>query len=58
MRDNHFVESIRESAEDDLSILPREVLALIEQGDPQWKKMVPGPVVKIIKETKLFGYQG
>jgi hypothetical protein len=58
LRDNHFVESIRESAEDDLSILPREVLALIEQGDPQWKKMVPGPVVKIIKETKLFGYQG
>ena len=57
LRDNHFIESIREFSESDLSILPRDVLALIEKGDPQWEKMVPKQVIPIIKDRKLFGYR-
>jgi hypothetical protein len=55
--DNHFIESIRKYTAGDLSILPRDVAALIQKGDPQWEAMVPAPIVKIIKDKKLFGHQ-
>ena len=39
-------------------ILPRDVLALIQPGDPAWETQVPAPVVAVIKQKKLFGYAG
>lgn len=39
-------------------IYARDVLTRIRTGDPQWESMVPAPVVRMVKERKLFGWQG
>jgi len=36
----------------------RDVLARIRSGDPQWELMVPAPVVRMVKERKLFEWRG
>jgi hypothetical protein len=41
-----------------ISITSSEVLQLIRSGDPTWQDYVPLPVADLIKERKLFGYQG
>lgn len=41
-----------------LSIDSREVLACIASGDRSWETMVPEPVVKLIRERRLFGHRG
>jgi hypothetical protein len=38
-------------------ILPGDVQALIERGDPAWEEMVPPEAARIIKEQALFGYR-
>jgi hypothetical protein len=53
--ENHFIEAIREFSEADLSILPRDVLAMLQAGDSTWETKVPAAVVRVIKEQKLFG---
>ena len=40
-----------------LKIFSREVLKLINSGDPKWEDMLPKGVSKLIKEQKLFGYK-
>jgi hypothetical protein len=55
--ENEFIEPVQESKATDLTIFPRDVLALIRAGDPKWETMVPQRVVQIIKDRKLFGYQ-
>lgn len=40
-----------------LKIFSREVLKLINSGDPKWEDMLPNGVSKLIKEQKLFGYK-
>lgn len=39
-----------------LSILSRDVLALIGKGDEKWETMVPAAVADIIKTRRYFGY--
>ena len=39
-------------------IRARDVLARIRSGDPKWESMVPAPVVRMVKERKLFGWRG
>lgn len=39
-----------------LNIFSREVLQMIKEGNPEWKKMVPEMAEKIIKEKELFGF--
>jgi hypothetical protein len=41
-----------------LRVSGREVLARIRSGDPDWEAMVPAPVVRMVKERRLFGWQG
>ncbi len=41
---------------DYLSILSRDVLALIGKNDDKWETMVPAPVAAIVKARKYFGY--
>ena len=41
-----------------ISITSTEVLQLIRSGDPSWQDYVPLPVADLIRERKLFGYQG
>ncbi len=55
LRENHFIEAIREYTAADLSMMPRDVLARLQAGDRSWEVMVPAAVVRVIKEQKLFG---
>lgn len=56
--DNGFIEPIEGTNLDQTAALPRNVLALIQSGDPAWEAMVPAPVVECIKRSKLFGWPG
>ena len=38
-----------------LRIRSHDLLAMIQSGDAAWEKQVPPPLVKIIREKKLFG---
>ncbi|OGB94111.1 MAG: nicotinate-nucleotide adenylyltransferase, partial [candidate division NC10 bacterium RBG_16_65_8] len=39
-------------------IRARDVLSRIRTGDQKWEPMVPAPVVRMVKERKLFGWRG
>jgi hypothetical protein len=54
--ENGFVRSISAPKDADLTIMPNDVLALIEAGDAAWESLVPPEVVGVIKERGLFGY--
>ncbi|MBI3418270.1 MAG: TonB-dependent receptor [Verrucomicrobia bacterium] len=56
--ENRLIESLRDFDERCLHIFSRTVLANIKSGDPSWEEMVPQQVAAMIKERKLFGYQG
>jgi hypothetical protein len=56
LRENQFVEALETPDDADLSVLPRQVLALMRAGDPVWETLVPAGVVEVIKEQGLFGY--
>lgn len=56
--ENRLIESLRDFDERCLPIFSRTVLANIKSGDPSWEEMVPPQVAAMIKERKLFGYQG
>jgi len=52
------IEPIRRYDERYLSVKPRDVLALIQAGDPGWERLVPTTVAETIKAERLFGYTG
>jgi hypothetical protein len=52
---NRFIESIRAFNAEYLRIRSRDVLNLMEAGNPGWEKLVPPAVVEVIKREKLFG---
>jgi hypothetical protein len=52
--ENKFVETIPVD-EPLLKIYSRTVLGSIQAGTADWERLVPAPVVKVIKERKLFG---
>ncbi|MCE9615993.1 MAG: TonB-dependent receptor [Lentisphaerae bacterium] len=56
--DNGFVEAIDGADVPQRDLLPRDVLALIQRGDPAWESVVPAAVVARIKRDKLFGWAG
>ena len=51
---NRFVESLEAPSDANLSIMPGQVYALIQAGDPAWESLVPPEVVGVIKEKMLF----
>lgn len=53
--ENRLIEDIREFNHEHLSIYASDVLEKIKNGDAAWEKAVPPPIVKVIKEKKLFG---
>ena len=53
---NGKVEDVVDYDINHLKIFSREVLKLINNGDPKWEDMLPKGVSKLIKEQKLFGY--
>ncbi|MDA9849385.1 TonB-dependent receptor [Flavobacteriaceae bacterium] len=54
---NGKVEDVVDYNINHLKIFSREVLKLINSGDPKWEDMLPKGVSKLIKEQKLFGYK-
>lgn len=54
---NGKVEDVVDYDINNLKIFSREVLKLINSGDPKWEDMLPKGVSKLIKEQKLFGYK-
>jgi hypothetical protein len=54
---NGKVEDVVDYDVNHLKIFSREVLKLINNGDPKWEDMLPKGVSKLIKEQKLFGYK-
>jgi hypothetical protein len=55
LRENGFIEALDAPADAELSVMPRQVLAMIQAGDPAWERFVPREVVGVIKEKRLFG---
>jgi hypothetical protein len=55
LRENGFIEALEAPADAELSVMPRQVLAMIQAGDPAWERFVPREVVGVIKEKRLFG---
>jgi len=55
--DNGFLVPIRNYNPDYLRILSPDVLAKIQSGDVSWENDVPAPIVRAIKESRLFGWQ-
>ena len=53
--ENGFIKSIKNYNQDALRIRSQDILDKIKAGDSAWEKLVPPPVVKIIKSEKLFG---
>jgi hypothetical protein len=41
---------------DILHIFSKQVLSMLQQGEPGWESMVPTKVASLIKEKCLFGY--
>jgi len=54
--ENHFVESIRNFNPDYLAIYSGAVLDKIHAGDETLDKLVPPPIVEVIKTKRLFGW--
>ena len=54
---NNKVQDVEDYNLEHLKIFSREVLALINNGDPKWEEMLPEGVTKLIKDQKLFGYK-
>ncbi len=57
MLDNQLVAPIRRYREDDLMILPADVLRRLQSADAAWENLVPEQVVRVIKQQGLFGYR-
>jgi hypothetical protein len=56
LRENGFIEGVGGAPDMALAVLPGDVLALLQAGDPSWESLVPDKVVRLIKERELFGY--
>ena len=54
--ENRFVENIRNYNPDVLNIYSGDVLDKIQAGDAAWEKLVPPPIVEVIKAKQLFGW--
>jgi hypothetical protein len=56
--ENLFIQGLRDVNESCLPILSKDVLAKIRKNDSTWEQMVPAEVAALIKERRLFGWQG
>jgi hypothetical protein len=56
LRENGFIEPIREFDTAQLHVSPADVLAKIRVGDKNWESMVPEKVAALIIQKRLFGH--
>ena len=55
-RENEAIQDVTPSNPDFLRIRSQDVLDKIMAGDAAWEKLVPPPIVDVIKAKQLFGY--
>ena len=55
--ENRLVENIRNYNPDCLPVYSGDVLQKIQAGDAAWEKLVPPPIVEVIKARHLFGWR-
>lgn len=55
--ENRYIQGVANFNADLARIRRREVISAIQAGDNSWEKMVPPPIVEIIKREGLFGYR-
>ena len=55
-RENEDIQDVNPSNPDFLRIRSQDVLDKITARDAAWEKLVPPPIVEVIKAKKLFGY--
>ena len=55
-RENEDIQDVNPSNPDFLRIRSQDVLDKITARDAAWEKLVPPPIVDVIKAKKLFGY--
>jgi hypothetical protein len=55
--ENGLIIGIRDADELNLHVFPKDVLRMIQSGDPAWEKLVPEPGVQLIKQRGVFGYR-
>ena len=53
---NGRIRGVGGSREMELDVLPGDVLARLQAGDPSWESLVPERAARVIKERRLFGY--
>jgi len=57
LTENHFLQGIERFNRDYLSIRSRDVLRRISSGDAGWEKLVPPPIVEVIRAQRLLGWK-
>jgi hypothetical protein len=57
LRENRSIQGIEQFNPDFLPIRSREVLASLQAGLTTWEKLVPEPIVTVVKNQRLFGYR-
>jgi len=57
LRENHFIQGVGRFNRDFLPIRSQDVLDRIKSGDDSWEKLVPPPIVEVIKAKQLFGWK-
>jgi hypothetical protein len=57
LRENRYIQDIEKPNPDFFPIRSRDVLARLQSGNDSWEKLVPAPIVKVIKANRLFGYR-
>lgn len=56
--ENHFIQGMRDVNESGMGIYSRDVLKMLQAGEPGWEDKVPPQVAQLIKERHLLGYKG
>ena len=56
--ENKFVEDLTDYDPACLPVYTSDILQKIHSGDKSWEKLVPAPIVEIIRKRKLFGCPG
>jgi hypothetical protein len=58
LAENGYIKPIERYDAANLSILPRDIYAMLQAGDPGWESLVPPEAARVIKARRLFGYRG
>jgi len=57
LRENRSIQDVEQFNPEYLPIRSREVLASLQAGLTAWEKLVPEPIVTVVKSRGLFGYR-